>query len=145
MPEAIGLSQNLRWHNLSVRSSVRSYLYIIADERIAILNTKDGRLRGQSVVLFFKSGTSGLGNSITEAHLESPGLNGGCHFDNQLYLILGSVQDDVDDRVDVGDVDFAVTVHVGSSRASISAQNHVDDGIHIGNVDLKVKIHVANE
>ena len=59
-------------------------------------------------------GTSGLGNSITEAHLELPGLNGGYHFDNQLYLILGAAQDDVDDIVDVGDVDFAVTIDVGS-------------------------------
>ena len=60
--------------------------------------------------------------------MESPRLNLGCHFDNQLYLIPGTAQDDVDDRVDVGDVDFAITVHVGSS-VIISAQNHVFDAL----------------
>ena len=72
-------------------------------------------------------------------------LNPGCHFDNQLFLIPGAAQDDVDDGVDVGDVDFAITVHVGSSSVIISIQNHVDDGIHICNIDFTVAIHVANE
>ena len=38
----------------------------------------------------------------------------------QLYLIPGAAQDDVDDSVDVGDVDFAITVHVGSNSVIIS-------------------------
>ena len=58
---------------------------------------------------------------LTMVHLESPRLNLGCHFDNQLYLILGTAQDNVDDSVDIGDVDFAITVHVGSNSVIISA------------------------
>ena len=46
--------------------------------------------------------------------MESSVLNFGCHFDNQLYLIPGAVQDDVDNGIDVSNVDFTVTVHVGS-------------------------------
>ena len=60
-------------------------------------------------------------------------------------LIPGAVQDDVDEGVDVGDVDFAVTVHVGSRSVTISAQNHVDDGIHIGNIDLMVAVNVTRQ
>ena len=78
-------------------------------------------------------------------HLVSPRLNLGCHFDNQLYLILGASQDDVDDGVDVGDVDFAITIHVSQKGATISAQNNVDDGIHISNIDFTVAIHVTLE
>ena len=58
---------------------------------------------------------------LTMVHLESPRFNLDCHFDNQLYLIPGAAQDDVDDSVDVGDVDFAITVHVGSNSVIISA------------------------
>ena len=78
-------------------------------------------------------------------HLVSPRLNFGCHFDNQLYLILGAAQDDVDDSVDVGDVDFSVTVHVGSSHVTISAQNNVDSSIYISNIDFTVAIHITQE
>ena len=53
--------------------------------------------------------------------MESPSLNLGDHFENQLYLILGAPQDHVDDSVDVGDVDFAITVHVCQRGATISA------------------------
>ena len=77
--------------------------------------------------------------------MESPSLNPGCHFDNQLYLILGALQDDVDDSVDVGDVDFAIAVHVCRIGATISVQDDADDGIYICNIDLKVAVHVTNE
>ena len=77
--------------------------------------------------------------------MESPSLNPGCHFDNQLYLILGAFQDDVDDSVDVGDVDFAIAVHVCRIGATISVQDDADDGIYICNIDLKVAVHVTNE
>ena len=70
-------------------------------------------------------------------------LNLGCHFGNRLYLIPGASQDDVDDGVDVGDVDFAIAIHVGSSIVIISTQNHIDDGIHVCNVHFTVAIHVA--
>ena len=72
-------------------------------------------------------------------------LNLGCHFDNQLYLIRCAAQDDVNQGVDVGDVDFSVTVHVGSNSVIISAQDDVDGGVYISNIDLKVTIHVAQE
>ena len=42
-------------------------------------------------------------------------------FDRQLNLIPGAAQDDVDDGVDVGNVDCAIAIHVGSSVVSISA------------------------
>ena len=77
--------------------------------------------------------------------MESPSFNLGCHFDNQLYLILGALQDDVDDSVDVGDVDFAIAVHVCRIGATISVQDDADDGIYICNIDLKVAVHVTNE
>ena len=51
--------------------------------------------------------------------IESQRLNLGCHSDNQ--LIPGAAQDDVDDSIDVGDVDFAITVHIGSCHVTISA------------------------
>ena len=72
-------------------------------------------------------------------------LNLGCHFGNRLYLIPGASQDDVDDGVDVGDVDFAIAIHVGSSIVTISAQNDIDDGIDVCNIDLTVAIHVARQ
>ena len=53
--------------------------------------------------------------------MESPSLNLGDHFDNQLYLIPCAAQDDIDDSVDVGDVDFAIIVHVCQRGATISA------------------------
>ena len=74
--------------------------------------------------------------------MESPRLNLGCHFDDQLYLILGAVQDDVNDSVDVGDVDFAITVHVTAGILA-TIQDDVYDGIHISNIHLKVAVHVA--
>ena len=72
-------------------------------------------------------------------------LNLSCHFDNLLYLILGTIQDDVDDNVDVGDVDFAIAVHVGSRGAAVSAQNHVDGNVHISNVHFMVAVNVTHE
>ena len=51
----------------------------------------------------------------------SPRLNLGCRFDNQFYLIPGAVQNNGDDGVDVGDVDFAIAIHVGSSIVIIYA------------------------
>ena len=52
-----------------------------------------------------------------------------CHYvpisvatiDNRFYSIIGAAQDDVDDSVDVCDVDFAITVHVGNNKATITA------------------------
>ena len=41
--------------------------------------------------------------------------------DPVLYLIPGASQDDLDDGVDVGDVDFAIIVHVSPRCVTISA------------------------
>ena len=75
--------------------------------------------------------------------MESPSLNLGCHFDNLLYLIPCAAQDDVDDSVHVGDVDFAVTVHVTAGILA-TIQDDVDGGIDISNIDLSVAIHVTS-
>ena len=76
--------------------------------------------------------------------VESPSLNLGCQNDHQSYLILGSVQDDVYDSVDVGDVDFAITVDVTAGILA-TIQDDVDGGIHVCNIDLTVAIHVARQ
>lgn len=74
-----------------------------------------------------------------------------CHYvpisvvtiDNRFYSIIGATQDDVDDSVDVSDVDFAITIHVGSSRAAITFQDDVNNGIHISDVHFEIAVHVA--
>ena len=53
-------------------------------------------------------------------------------------------EDDVDDRVDVGDVDFGVTVDVGV-RIGITRQDGFDNHIHIGNIDLTIPIHITRD
>ena len=83
---------------------------------------KNGRLRGQSVAWFLKL--------CLKSRLETPRLNLGCHFDNQLYSISCATQDDVDDGIYVGDVDFAITVYIGC-RVAAATKDGVDDGIHI--------------
>ena len=60
-------------------------------------------------------------------------------------LLLSPIaQNDVDDGIDVGNVDFTVPVHVGNCVSPI----HKDDLKHridIGNVHLFVAIHVARD
>ena len=60
-------------------------------------------------------------------------------------LLIIAAQDGVDQGVDVGDVDFAITVHVGNRSTTILDHNHADDGIHISNIDFTVAIHVTSE
>ena len=52
---------------------------------------------------------------------------------------------DVDEDVDVGDVDLAVTVHVGFGSIGIPTQDDVDDGIDIGDAYLAVKVHITGQ
>ena len=56
--------------------------------------------------------------------------------------MVPSAQDQVDEGVDVGDVDFAIGVDVGS-RDDVAVEDHVDDGVHIGNCHFAVKVHVT--
>ena len=53
-------------------------------------------------------------------------------------------QNDVDDGIDVGNVDFTVPVHVGSHFRHIHKDN-LKHRIDIGNVHLLVAIHVARD
>ena len=51
-------------------------------------------------------------------------------------------QDDVDNLVHVGDVDFTVAVDVGA-RVAAAAQDHVNHSIDVGNVDFAIIVHIA--
>ena len=62
-----------------------------------------------------------------------------------MFGLLIAAQDDGDDSIDVGDIDLAVTIHVGSCGITISSQDDGDDGIDISNIDLAVAIHVAGQ
>ena len=61
-----------------------------------------------------------------------------------LVLLDGcGVQDDVDDGIDVGDGNLAVTVHVGSDGRSILSQDDGHDDIDIGDGDLAIEVHIT--
>ena len=53
-----------------------------------------------------------------------------------------TAQDDVDDLVDVGDVNFTVVVDIGA-RATAAVQDHVNHSIDVGNVDFAIIVHIA--
>ena len=53
-------------------------------------------------------------------------------------------QDDVDEGVHIGNVNLAVTVHIGTG-AGAARQDDVDDGIDVGDIDLAVVVHIALE
>ena len=63
---------------------------------------------------------------------------------NQICVIRGFLlEDEVDEGVDVGDVDFTVTIDVACGRC-ISTQYHVDDGIDVGDIDFAVTVDVSH-
>ena len=53
-----------------------------------------------------------------------------------------ATQDDVDNGIDVGNIDFTVMVDI-SSIVIAATQHHIDHCIHVGNVDLAITVHVA--
>ena len=66
-------------------------------------------------------------------------------FNNEV-LSLFSIQDDIDDVVDVANVDLAVIVRVGggcSSVARVAAHDdNVNHAVRIGDINLTIAIHV---
>ena len=59
---------------------------------------------------------------------------------NRFSLI--KIEDDIDDEVDVGYVDFPVAIDVGPLAYRV-AQDVVDEGIDIGDVDLTVTVDIV--
>ena len=47
--------------------------------------------------------------------------------------------------VEVGDVNLAITVHIGSMEITVSTQDDIDDGIHVGDIHLAVMVHVGSQ
>ena len=54
-------------------------------------------------------------------------------------------EDDVDDGIDVGNVDLAVVVDVGSWGCWYPRQDDVDDDVDIGDIDLSVAVHITTQ
>lgn len=52
-------------------------------------------------------------------------------------------QDLIDDGINVGDINFAITVSVKSWRSIFLITNCVNDAVHISNVHLTVIVHVV--
>ena len=67
-------------------------------------------------------------------------------FNNEV-LSLFSIQDDIDDVVDVANVDLAVIVRVGGGGSSVARvaahDDNVNHAVSISDVDLTIAIHVT--
>ena len=57
-------------------------------------------------------------------------------------VVLADAEDDFDDRIDVGDVDLAIAIHV-KSFICISIKDGFDGMIDISNVHLAIAIHIT--
>ena len=57
-------------------------------------------------------------------------------------VVLVGAEDDFDDRIDVGDVDLAIAIHV-KSFICISVKDGFDGMIDISNVHLAIAIHIT--
>ena len=55
----------------------------------------------------------------------------------------GAAQNDVDNGIDIGDVNFMVLIHIGSCGGAMAVKDDIDDCIDIGDVDLMVVIDIA--
>ena len=67
-------------------------------------------------------------------------------FNNEVPFLF-SIQDEIDDVVDVANVDFAVIVCVGGGCTSMSRvaahDDNVNHAVSIGDVNLTIAIHVT--
>ena len=55
------------------------------------------------------------------------------------------VKNEVNKGIHVGDVDFAVVVHIGCGIVGAIVKYEVNDRVHVGNIHLIVAVHVAIE
>ena len=57
------------------------------------------------------------------------------------------IQDDVDDRIDIGDIHLTIAIDIGAGAGlarfhAFYCEYHINDGVDIGNIDLAVTVNV---
>ena len=64
-----------------------------------------------------------------------------------IFVVVGdgrsSPHDDIDNGIDVGDVDLAITINVGNHDVAVPIKDDVNQGIHVSDIHLAIKVHVA--
>ena len=53
------------------------------------------------------------------------------------------VKNKANNGIHVGDIDFAVVVHIGCGIVGATVKNDVDDRVHVSDTHLVVAVHVA--
>ena len=81
--------------------------------------------------------------------MQSRGMGKASHCPLWPYRLIGwtkggpIAQDAVDDSVDVGDIDLAITIDISSRRAIITILDDINDRIDIRDIYLAIDIHVG--
>ena len=94
-----------------------------------------------SVVTLLRGSAHCEGAAIDLDHFELHATHGKCldaHWCGRI-----TAKDDIDDCVDIGNVDFTVSIDVRRSVAATVAQNHGDYYIHVSDIDLSVAVDIT--